>query len=1154
MDFRFLGPLEVRSAGASLPLGGQKQRGVLAVLLLNANNVVTVDRLVDDVWGEAPPRTVEAYVQNCVSRLRAVLGREAIETHAGGYLLRVASEEVDAKRFVRAIEAAQTLGAPERVATLSEALGLWRGPPLAEFAYEPFAQPEIARLEELRLVALEGRLEAMLELGAHGVALPELEALSARHPARERLRYLQMLALYRSGRQHDALAAFQDARRELVERFGLDPSEQLRALERMILQQDPSLRQPQVAAEAPEGSGAYVVLVAEPGGEIVRALIQASGAKVHTSGDTVVGVYGSERRRDDDALRALRAGVDIHHSVEAACVAVERVEDVGREGLGRELLSHVSPGETIVGEAVLPLVAHAVDVVGHPGRGFRVLQVDDSADALPRRSDTRFVGRRDELARLRSELELVIADQSASRVVIVGEAGIGKTRVVHEFAAQAPAVVLSARCGHRDAPDIVGDLIAPLQPVERLLADEHDGARVGAALHARATAAWSEEQWTLRRVIESVGRTDAVVVVLDDLHWAPPHILDLFDYLAGWARGPILVIGLARPELIETRSDLETNALHLAPLSRDESLELASRLPEHEALDSRLLSRLAETAEGNPLYIEQLVAWSSEGHADEVPPTIDLLVAMRIEHLPASERRALERAAVIGTEFWRGAVEASSPQDERPSIGTSLMALVRRRLVHPAPTLFAGQDGFRFHHALIRDVIYSTIPPEMRGRLHAAVALSLDETPEFDAVAGRHLEEAARVDATLAAEASRRLAAAGMRALRRIDPLPAVDLLERAAGLVSEGSRKRELNWGAATATKFAGDPVLAEALLEDVVARSVAAGDAPNELRARVEQVWPQLARGAFRVADALVLLDRAVPVFTATEDEFELARIWDVRASIYGVYPLQARACEEAELRARDHYQRSGSTTGAADVRLAGAAWFGPTPVPAAIERCRGILTGSETPVWASFVQPFLAGLLAMEGQFAEARAVLEEARGGRVEFADPRTLDTSWAYFAAEVELRAGDLETAERIVTEALARLRDGSNTEWAAIQGALLAEVLLRQGSFNEALEEAEAARALVPAEHLTVLSISERVRAVALGELGRFDEALTAAQGITGALAMSDALCNRAGALLALADVLERAGGPDANERRSEAVALLERKGDVVSLHSLLRG
>src|SRR3954454_7113184 len=314
MDFRFLGPLEVRSAGATLPLGGQKQRGVLAVLLLNANHVVTIDRVVDDVWGATPPRTVEAYVQNCVSRLRAILGRDAIETHAGGYLLRVAPEDVDAMRFVRAIEAAQTLAAPERVASLSEALGLWRGPPLAEFAYEAFAQPEIARLEELRLAALEGRLEAMLELGAHGAALPELEALSARHPGRERLRYLQMLALYRSGRQHEALAAYQDARRELLERFGLDPSEELRALERMILDQDPSLRQQHVAVATPEAIGAHVLLVAEPGGETVEALVEASGGVVRSIGQTVVGVYGMDGRRDDDALQALRAAADIQHS------------------------------------------------------------------------------------------------------------------------------------------------------------------------------------------------------------------------------------------------------------------------------------------------------------------------------------------------------------------------------------------------------------------------------------------------------------------------------------------------------------------------------------------------------------------------------------------------------------------------------------------------------------------------------------------------------------------------------------------------------------------------------------------------------------------------------------------------------------------------
>src|SRR5262249_47799900 len=158
--------------------------------------------------------------------------------------LRTDSDNIDALRFARTVEEARALQAPERVAALTEALALWRGSPLTEFAYEPFAQPEIARLEELRLEALEARLDAELELGRHAAALPELEALAARHPSRERLRYLQMLALYRAGRQRDALAVYQTARRELVELYGLEPGEALRALERMILAQDPALREP----------------------------------------------------------------------------------------------------------------------------------------------------------------------------------------------------------------------------------------------------------------------------------------------------------------------------------------------------------------------------------------------------------------------------------------------------------------------------------------------------------------------------------------------------------------------------------------------------------------------------------------------------------------------------------------------------------------------------------------------------------------------------------------------------------------------------------------------------------------------------------------------------------------------------------------------
>ena len=206
MEFRLLGPLEALSDGRPLPIGGQKQRGVLALLLLHANEVVSTDRLIDEVWGARPPKSVDASLQNCISHLRNVVGREAIETRPPGYRLNVDPERVDALRFERALDAARTLDPPERAAALREALALWRGPPLADVEFGASAGTEIARIEELRLTALEERIDAELALGRHDAILGEIEALAARHPVRERLRRQQMLALYRAGRQRGCAA------------------------------------------------------------------------------------------------------------------------------------------------------------------------------------------------------------------------------------------------------------------------------------------------------------------------------------------------------------------------------------------------------------------------------------------------------------------------------------------------------------------------------------------------------------------------------------------------------------------------------------------------------------------------------------------------------------------------------------------------------------------------------------------------------------------------------------------------------------------------------------------------------------------------------------------------------------------------------------
>ena len=371
MDFRLLGPLDAVGTDGSLPLGGPKQRALLAVLLLNANEVVSNDRLVDDLWGEQPPRTATAYLQNCISKLRRVLGPEAVATRPPGYVLRVDENAIDVRRFERLLREARPLPLAERALALRDALGLWQGPALADFAFEAFAQAEIARLEELRFGAVEDRIEAELGLGLHDALVGELEALAVRHPSRERLRELQMLALYRAGRQTDALRIYQDARVSLIEELGIEPGERLRALERMILDHDPALdlpigaSAPSAVARAPAGRRPVAVLLAQldqtgdldP--EAARAassrrlaeateIVERHGGTVQQLlGDELIATFGVPRTHEDDALRALRSATELREALEGDGVAAR----VG-----------VEAGEMLVGDGGLNLTGAAVAV------------------------------------------------------------------------------------------------------------------------------------------------------------------------------------------------------------------------------------------------------------------------------------------------------------------------------------------------------------------------------------------------------------------------------------------------------------------------------------------------------------------------------------------------------------------------------------------------------------------------------------------------------------------------------------------------------------------------------------------------------------------------------------------------------------------------
>ena len=292
LQYRILGPVEIAGEAGPLPLGGQKQRALLALLLLNAGSVVSTDQLVDRLWGEHPPKTALTSLQNLVSQLRKLLGSETLITKPPGYALIVEREQVDLGRFEDLVAKARTGDSGERAQVLHEALSLWRGPPLADMAFEEFAQIETRRLEELYLDALEERIDADLALGSGGELVAELERLVAEHPARERLCGQLMLALYRAGRQAEALQIYLDARRALVDELGIEPSLALQQLYRSILRQDIGLER----SPLPPADDDHL-------GEVVKAL--ASGRLVVVLGEGIYPVPGSS----DDGLPSSEAVV-----------------------------------------------------------------------------------------------------------------------------------------------------------------------------------------------------------------------------------------------------------------------------------------------------------------------------------------------------------------------------------------------------------------------------------------------------------------------------------------------------------------------------------------------------------------------------------------------------------------------------------------------------------------------------------------------------------------------------------------------------------------------------------------------------------------------------------------------------------------------------
>jgi DNA-binding SARP family transcriptional activator len=829
MEFRILGPTEVLDRGRRVPLPGGRGRALLALLVLHAGEPVSADRLIDELWGENPPPTARTVVHGLVSRLRGVLepGRgkarpgALLQTLGSGYRLAIEPDGVDAHRFKRLIDEARGAPAGVRAAKLSAALALWRGPTLADFAYEPFAQRAITALEELRTQAMEDRIEVDLASGRAADLVPELEQLIRAHPFRERLRGLLMLALYRSGRQADALQAYRDARSLLAEELGLEPGSVLRELETAILRQDPALElpSPDRARTGPSGSpeswlprerrtvtvavldvaprasaDADTEAVGRLGAHCARVaaeVIERLGGRVERElGDTLIAFFGFPVAHEDDALRAVRAVADAEAAVLALNDRPSGIEgvlyrsrasieagDILVTGPGAALrdavagpvvraaarLQQAAPDdEVVVGPAAQRLLRGAAimkPLDGPPGgtKTWRILEIVAGAPAIPRALDAPMFGRQGELTQLRSAFRRTVRSGTPRRLTVLGEAGIGKSRLAREFVSSigTDANAITQRCPApgegvaflpvRDAVIEAAGLLG-WRGLHRLLADDHDGQNVAPEI-ATAIGLRAEPESAavlfpaVRRLFEALASSRPLIVVLEDLHWAEPTFLDLVDYLEREATQRILLVCLARPDLVEQRPQWEsTDVVELEPLS---TADVGSLVVERAgSIGPDVVRRIVEISEGNPLFAEQLLVALDDGPVGTVPASLGGLLTMRLDRLGPGERDLLRCASIVGLEFDGDAVSGLLPPDARPFLERHLESMERRRFVQRT-----GPNAFRFGHALIRMAAYQSIAREDRAALHERFADWLghttpDSTPELREVLGHHLDQA----------------------------------------------------------------------------------------------------------------------------------------------------------------------------------------------------------------------------------------------------------------------------------------------------------------------------------------------------------------------------------------------------------------------------
>jgi tetratricopeptide (TPR) repeat protein len=888
--------------------------------------------------------------------------------------------------------------------------------------------------------------------------------------------------------------------------------------------------------------------------------------------------------------------------------------------LGARLEQHAGPGDILLGEATYRLVGHAVEaeplesfpVKGKaiPVRAFRLLRVTPSAEPLRRRLDAPLVGRSDELRALDMTFRTVLSERRCRLAAVLGQAGVGKTRLVGELLDHlAPrAEVLQGRClsygegitfwpvaeivrqaariSDDEAPDM--GLVA----VRSLLRGEPDAdgiaARVAAAVGLTSgTYPIQETFWAARKLLEAMARRHPLVALIEDLHWAEPALFDLIDHVVRLTTdAPVLLLCTARPEVTEQRPGWppkDGEVVRLEPLSDHEVERLIGGLLGPGGIESRIRSKVVQAADGNPLFVEQLVSmlidegllvrddghWVGRGDLStvRVPTTISALLETRLDQLGAIERSTLMRAAVVGKVFSRSSVAALLPEELRQQVGMSLLSLERKGFVRPDPSSLFGEQALAFRHALIRDSAYQAMLKRTRAELHERFADWLEATAsqrlsEYEEILGHHLEQAYRhrvalgpVDQegrALAGRAATRLIGAAWRASARGDVAARLNLFGRVEELLGqEDPRYGAVRLEFALAVSAAGDVERAEALLGEIADEARARGERPLELRSRIHRQWLRSLTHPTETPLARLLAEgeEAVTTFTEFGDDGGVALAWYLIATAHYLCSHQGLRLQAAQ-QALEHATRTGDIELASRCvsHIAFAMLHGSTPAKTAVEQSQDLLARfPERPQFELVITTPMCVSLAMLGRFQQARQAAARAK------AIAEDLGSKWnialvLWMAGDVERLAGAWEAGERLYRsgyELYARM--GEKTLLSTLV-VFLGDAVYAQGRHDEAFGLTQVSREAASPEDVVSQMFWRALRAKVLARRGATSEAERLGRDAVEVGRTADCIDMQGDVLMDLSEVLRLVGRPyEARKAAEEALSRYTQKGNIVS-------